>query len=60
MTSVWLADYVFYAIFLLIRIRKSSKKCQVEFFNKAVIPRVIGYHFGNLAASVRYFSVNYR
>ena len=52
MTSVGLAVYVFYAIFLLIRNRKSSKKGQVEFINKAVIFRVTGKYFGNLTASV--------
>ena len=52
MTSVWLAVYIFYAIFLLIRIRKSSEKCQVEFINKVVIFRIAGKYFSNLTACV--------
>ena len=60
MASVWLAVYIFYAIFLLGRIWKTGKKYKVKLVYQGIIFWDSGYQCSNMPPGMGYFFVNCR
>ena len=60
MTSVWLAVYIFYAIFPLGRIWKTGEKYKVKLVYEGIIFWDSGYQCSNMPPGMGYFFVNCR